>query len=471
MSKNKKKPWDENWESISEKIGQGGQGEASLVKPKNHSFIPGKYVLKILHNQKDEERRARMSREVNNLESFSNPGIPELIDSNYGFFKDLNILLYMVTEFIEGNTLDKFIKEKDAIDVFDAVKFTVKLLDIVEYCHQRDVVHRDIKPDNIIVINDSLTTPVLIDFGLSFNKEDDTNLTPTGQDIGNRFLFLPEHKRESGLQRDKRSDITQVCGILFFVITGKEPRHLLDEKGNKPHQTEKARQKLSVLPEHILSKINRVFDTGFRTMIESRWQSIPALKSALINILESENQEYNEKVLLDEIKYKASTDMDKELFENLAKKFLEKIYDVVDGIIEELNNSEELDPKFGRVSSGGIDKSSIIGLEIDWKNLTFSNSVLGVSYRHSNESFFPGFEGYLTGNEIILVYVEHYIPKSQLDKYYFFRNRDSYTNEILDKYENSKTELLRIPLSGEPNFATLEEKVRKLYFKGIKKIM
>ncbi|NES03267.1 MAG: protein kinase, partial [Okeania sp. SIO2F4] len=191
MSKNKKRPWDEKWEVIA-KIGKGGQGETSLVKPKNDSFPPGNYVLKILNycHQKDDERRARMSREVNNLKTFRNPGIPELIDSNYEFFEDLNILLYMVTEFIEGNTLEKFIIEKGGIDVFDAVKFTVKLLDIVEYCHQRDVVHRDIKPDNIIVRNDSLTTPVLIDFGLSFNKEDDTNLTPTGQDVGNRFLFL-----------------------------------------------------------------------------------------------------------------------------------------------------------------------------------------------------------------------------------------------------------------------------------------
>ncbi|MGD1805201.1 protein kinase domain-containing protein [Dapis sp. BLCC M126] len=131
MGKNKKKPWDENWESISEKIGKGGQGETSLVKPKNDSFSPGEYVLKILHKQKDYERRARMSREVNNLKTFRNPGIPKLIDSNYDSFEDLNIPLYMVIEFIEGSTLEKFITDRGVIDIFDAVKFTVKLLDIV----------------------------------------------------------------------------------------------------------------------------------------------------------------------------------------------------------------------------------------------------------------------------------------------------------------------------------------------------
>ncbi len=471
MSKNKKKPWDENWESISEKIGQGGQGEASLVKPKNDSFPPGKYVLKILHyrHQKDEERRARMSREVNNLESFSNLGIPKLIDSNYGFFKDLDILLYMVTEFIEGKTLEKFI-EKGVIDVIDAVKFTVKLLDIVEYCHQRDVVHRDIKPENIIVRNDSLTTPVLIDFGLSFNKENDTNLTPTEQDIGNRFFVLPEHKRESGSQRDKRSDITQVCGILFFVITGKAPRHLLDEKGNKPHQTEKARQKLSALPEHILSKINIVFDTGFRTMIDSRWQSIPALKSALINILESENQENNKtEVLLDDIKYKASTDKEKQLFENLAKKILEKIYDIVDELLKELGS------EFYPVSTITLmDKERVIQPKIDWKNLTFYQQVLGIGYRYANKPFWPGFEGYITGSEVVVVYVEYYFPKSELDKMRSLNGMgtgERIYDEDLDKYENSKTNILRTPLNVEPDFTDLEEKLINFYLEGIKKIM
>ncbi|MGD1805200.1 protein kinase domain-containing protein [Dapis sp. BLCC M126] len=341
-----------------------------------------------------------------------------------------------------------------------------------EYCHQRDVVHRDIKPDNIMVRNDSLTTPVLIDFGLSFNKEDDTNLTPTGQDIGNRFFILPEHKRESGSQRDKKSDITQVCGILFFVITGKEPRHLLDEKGNKPHQTETARQKLSALPEHILFKINRVFDRAFEIGIDSRWQSIPALKDNLINILESENKEYNEKFLLDEIKYKASTDMDKELFENTAKKFLEKIYDIVNGIIEELN-SELQEPKFWGVTLR-TDKQLTIHPEIDWKNLKFSNKVLGIGYRYANKPFWPGFEGYITGSEVVLVYVEYYFPKSELDRMHMGNSigiGERIYDDILEKYENSKTELLRIPLSGEPDFTVLEEKLIKFYFKGVKSIM
>ncbi|MDJ0556973.1 MAG: hypothetical protein QNJ68_21520 [Microcoleaceae cyanobacterium MO_207.B10] len=191
---------------------------------------------------------------------------------------------------------------------------------------------------------------------------------------------------------------------MFFAITGKVPIQLLYE-GSKPHQIQEVKQKLSALPEHILSRINRVFDRAFEYRIDYRWQSIPALKNSLIDIFESENQEYNQtEVLLDETKYQASTDIEKQLFENLAQKIIEKIYDIVDELLEELGSG------FGGIISGGIDKKSIIRPKIDWDNLTFSQSVLGIRFKRANKSFFPGFEGYMTGHEVVLVYVEHYIP-------------------------------------------------------------
>ena len=104
--KSKPKRWDENWEKL-EDIGSGGQGKTSLVEPKNDSFPPGNYVLKILHRQKDDERRARMHREVTNIRTLKNPGIPKLIDSNSECFKK-DVPLYMVTELIEGSTLEEF---------------------------------------------------------------------------------------------------------------------------------------------------------------------------------------------------------------------------------------------------------------------------------------------------------------------------------------------------------------------------
>ena len=128
----------------------------------------------------------------------------------------------MVTKFVPGATLFETIKEK-TVSIQDAVNFVIKLLDIMEYCHQLGIVHRDTKPDNIMIKNNDINNPVLIDFGLSFNKVDDsaTSLTPTWQQIGNRFLPLPELLEKSSLQRDFRSDITQICGIFFYYSNPK----------------------------------------------------------------------------------------------------------------------------------------------------------------------------------------------------------------------------------------------------------
>ena len=80
MSKNKNNPWHKNWEKDKE-IGSGGQGRTFLAKPRNSSVPLGQYVLKILKKQKDEERRARMHREVTALTTLDHPGIPQVIDS------------------------------------------------------------------------------------------------------------------------------------------------------------------------------------------------------------------------------------------------------------------------------------------------------------------------------------------------------------------------------------------------------
>ncbi|NEP08562.1 MAG: hypothetical protein F6K34_29660, partial [Okeania sp. SIO4D6] len=132
----------------------------------------------------------------------------------------------MVTEFVPGTTLFEAIKEK-----------TMSI------------------QDNIMVKNNDINNPVLIDFGISFNKVDDydTSLTLTGQQLGNRFISLPELLEKSSWQRDFRSDITQICGILFFIITGKNPTTFLDSDGKKPHQREEIKQILSVLSESILT--------------------------------------------------------------------------------------------------------------------------------------------------------------------------------------------------------------------------
>ncbi len=442
MNTNKNKPWNENWKIIKQ-IGSGGQGQTFLVKPRKDVFLSNQYVLKKLIKQDDNERRGRMYREVAALETLNHSGIPKIFDSNSELF-DSDTPLYMVTEFVPGATLSEVIKEK-TMSIQDAVNFVIKLLDIVEYCHQKEIVHRDIKPGNIMVKNNDINNPVLIDFGLSFNKVDDfaTSLTLTGQQLGNRFLSLPELLEKSSLQRDFRSDITQICGILFFVITGKNPTTFLDSDGKKPHQRPEIKQTLSVLSESILTKTNRIFDRAFDIKIDYRWQSIPALKEALIDILESENQKDNKiETIRERIRNKQLAvnyhSEHRELFHTLIKQTVEQISYIVQDVVKELGSDFKIRPGTAAYTKSYYEL-------INWENFKLSTlHLMSVEFNKLvTKRFMPSFEAYITGNEFIFV----------------------------SKFKEKEIDLLRTSFNDEPDFTGFTERIKKFYYEGIESII
>jgi serine/threonine protein kinase len=283
----KNKPWTARWRELS-RLGQGGHGTATLVEPLDSSVPEGQYVLKVQHSPNDLERRARMYREVVALETLNHPGVQRVIESNAKNFADVQQRLYLVTEYIEGPTLEERIG-RERPTMADALALLMRLTDIVSYCHFQEVVHRDIKPDNVVLRSDAVADPVLLDFGLSFNREaaEESPLTAAGQHLGNRFLVLPELQGSSGNKRDPRSDLTLLCGVLFFVLSGERPDTLLDEKSRMPHQRPGPANEFGSLPANTRTHLNRLFDMGFRVTIDQRFQSAEQLQASLRSIANS----------------------------------------------------------------------------------------------------------------------------------------------------------------------------------------
>jgi hypothetical protein len=123
---------------------------------------------------------------------------------------------------------------------------------------------------------------VLIDFGIAFNAENDhLNITSTDEPIGNQFLWLPEQQSDTGNQRDPCSDVTQVVGILFFLVTQQDPVWLLDRSGRMPHRRPEAKKELDRIDPTGREILRRVFDTGFVWPDARRWQSPQALRIAM----------------------------------------------------------------------------------------------------------------------------------------------------------------------------------------------
>jgi eukaryotic-like serine/threonine-protein kinase len=281
MVKGKGKPWDENWQKVRQLPG-GGQGDTWVVKRLGDTNE--EYVLKVLRKQVDGERRQRMHREVRALRLLQHPAIPRVIESNTDEYADTEIPLYFVADYVEGQTLKERVNE-GRLRPDDAVRLVIELADILIYCHQKGLIHRDIKPDNILLRAGNIKEPVLIDFGQSFNKEDTDGspLTPDGQQLGNRFLLLPELQIDDSNKRHFESDISQVCGALFYALTGTMPVHLVDHEDLKPHQRTSAKLILDQIPSPSLYPL---FDKGFERALAKRFRSFLAFKGRLHEVLD-----------------------------------------------------------------------------------------------------------------------------------------------------------------------------------------
>lgn len=394
----KRKIWEINW-SIGNKIGGGGHGTTYCVTHKDESLTKDPFALKILKQQKDHERRKRMHREVTALETLDHKGIPRIIDSNTSQYNE-ETELYMVSEYIPGPTLEDAIISRP-FDMDVAIDFVVQLIDIIEYCHNEGVIHRDIKPDNIILKNGNPNEPVLIDFGLSFNEEltADSFATESQQEIGNRFLWLPELRLSESSKRDRRSDITACCGVLFYVLTEVQPKTLADHEGRKPHQREQAKKILQAISPEARAVLNRIFDVGFEMHIDRRWQSVEALRQRLIEVSKISANQIDDADIITAIKQmresmKASTDFTgrQEVY-TLLNEFRQMMRQVTN------EAAKELGTEFG---------SYYQAWPLDFSTASYKEQSGVVHHYFPDRPFTPEIKAFLTGSEFVVTAEDQY---------------------------------------------------------------
>ena len=124
---------------------------------------------------------------------------------------------FLVMEYLEGETLDAIIQSKRPLPLFDRINYILEVCDGLAYAHQRSVVHRDIKPGNIMVLKDSGVK--IVDFGIAHIGN--RTVTRTGQLLGSLPYMSPE--QISGKQVDPRSDIFSLGVVFYQLLTGHLP--------------------------------------------------------------------------------------------------------------------------------------------------------------------------------------------------------------------------------------------------------
>jgi len=264
--------WTDSWEKLNS-IEGGAQGDCFIVKRKDGNEIS--YFLKQLKDGGSKERRQRFSLETLIHKTFKIPKTTNILETNAEEWEDKKILLYYVSHYVSGQRLDKYVKENSLTEL-DIIGLFSQLLKILIDCHGNGVVHRDVKPENIIICDGELH---LVDFGIASSSLIKSG-TKTGQEIGNRFLRLPEFAAGSSNKRDIRSDITLACGIALYLISGTYPRVLQNEDGAYPHQIPTTQEKVSSLDNNLLW--NCIFDRAFLPNLSSRWVK----SEEIISILE-----------------------------------------------------------------------------------------------------------------------------------------------------------------------------------------
>ena len=197
---------------ITELIGEGGMADVYRAT----DVVDNKTVaVKILKKEfaENEEFLRRFRNESKAIAVLSHPNIVKIFD--VGFSERIQ---FIVMEYIDGITLNEYMEQQGQLGWKDAVHFILQILRALQHAHSKGIVHRDIKPQNIMMLRDG--TIKVMDFGIAkFARED--GKTGTDKAIGTVHYISPEQAR--GGATDAKSDIYSVGVMLYEMLTGKKP--------------------------------------------------------------------------------------------------------------------------------------------------------------------------------------------------------------------------------------------------------
>ncbi|MCF2651573.1 Stk1 family PASTA domain-containing Ser/Thr kinase [Anaeromassilibacillus senegalensis] len=197
---------------IHELLGVGGMAYVYRAYDKIESrWVAIKILKEELSNNSDFLRRFR--NESKAIAVLSHPNIVKVYDVSFG-----DRIQYIVMEFIDGITLKQYIEQQGEIKWREALYFTVQILRALQHAHEKGIIHRDIKPQNIMLLEDG--TIKVTDFGIARFSQAETQ-TMTDKAIGSVHYIAPEQAR-GGYINDK-ADIYSVGVMLYEMLTGQLP--------------------------------------------------------------------------------------------------------------------------------------------------------------------------------------------------------------------------------------------------------
>ncbi|AIQ12680.1 Stk1 family PASTA domain-containing Ser/Thr kinase [Paenibacillus durus] len=197
---------------VIERIGGGGM---ALVYRAHDILLNRNVAIKVLRNQfvHDEEFIRRFRREAQSAASLSHPNVVSIYD--VGQEDEIH---YIVMEYVEGKNLNEIIKERAPLQVDEAVRIATQICDALDHAHQNQIIHRDIKPHNILIGRNGRVK--VTDFGIA-RAVTSTTITQTGSVVGSVHYFSPEHAK--GVATGEKSDLYSLGIVIYQMLTGSLP--------------------------------------------------------------------------------------------------------------------------------------------------------------------------------------------------------------------------------------------------------
>jgi eukaryotic-like serine/threonine-protein kinase len=196
---------------IQRKLGAGGMADVYLAEDQE---LGRRVAIKILNDRhaNDDQFIERFRREAKNAAALNHPSIVSIYDRG-----EAEDTYYIAMEFLDGRTLKELIVSRGAAPVNVAIEYARQILSALRFAHRHGIVHRDIKPHNVLV--DSEGRVKVTDFGIA--RAGTSQMTETGSIVGTAQYLSPEQAR--GGEIDPRSDLYSLGVVLYELLTGKTP--------------------------------------------------------------------------------------------------------------------------------------------------------------------------------------------------------------------------------------------------------
>lgn len=258
---------------IVERIGQGGMG---VVYKARDPVLDREVAIKsmLVHFGDDQQARARFKQEARSAARLQHPNIVTIYE-----FGEQDDSPYLVMEFLGGEDLETLIHQQPPLDLVERLDIVAQLCDGLAYAHRQGVVHRDVKPGNIRVLEDRSVK--LLDFGvakLTESTRDFKAASSSGSSVGTGAYASPE--QISGVEVDGRADVFSVGVLAYELTTGRQP-FTGDSPAAVAYQTlntepDPARSLVPNLPE----ALDRILSRALRKSPDERYPSADELGDA-----------------------------------------------------------------------------------------------------------------------------------------------------------------------------------------------